>query len=170
MKKIYSLVVVLFCALSSQAQIVMPEAPYKKDPNIPAFSIQQADSSWFSATQLPKYDYTTIVYFSPTCGHCQIAAQDLVAHMDSLKNVFFVFVSYNPIPEIKEFGEHYKLNVFPNVRMGRDPKYFVPSFYRVEATPFVAVYDKNRKLIDVFDPPHKPAMEASQLIELINKK
>lgn len=170
MKKLYSILIVLFFAASLNAQTTIPEAPYKKDPNIPNFSIQQADSSWFSAAQIPKYDYTAIVYFSPTCGHCQIAAQDLVANMDSLKNVFFVFVSYNPLNEIKEFGEHYKLNVFPNVRMGRDPKYFVPAFYRVEATPFVAVYNKNHKLIDVFDPPHKPAMEASQLIELINKK
>ena len=167
MKKILSIVIVLLAAVSLQAQ---NDAPYKSNPNIPAFSIQQGDSTWFSAAQLPKYDYTAIVYFSPTCGHCQIAAQDIVAHMDSLKNVFFVFVSYNPLNEIREFGEHYKLNVFPNVRMGRDPKYFVPSFYRVEATPYVAVYDKNHKLMDVFDPPHKPAMEASQLIELINKK
>jgi hypothetical protein len=170
MKKLYSIIGLFFFVVSLQAQTVEQDAPYKKDPNIPAFAIQQGDSTWFSAAQLPKYDYTAIVYFSPTCGHCQIAAQDIVSHMDSLKNVFFVFVSYNPLTEIKGFGEHYRLTVFPNVRIGRDPKYFVPAFYRVEATPFVAVYDKNRKLIDVFDPPHKPVMEASQLIELINKK
>jgi cytochrome oxidase Cu insertion factor (SCO1/SenC/PrrC family) len=171
MKRISFLLFILLSALSLSAQTeTSPPPPYKNDPNIPAFIIQQPDSSWFSAEQLPKYEYTAIVYFSPSCGHCQITARDLVKNMDSLKNVFFVFVSYNPLNEIKEFYNYYGLNVFPNVRIGRDPKYFIPAFFRVEATPFVAVYDANRKLVQVFDPPNKNAMEAADLIALIHKK
>ena len=170
MKQLLIFLLAASLTTGTKAQTVDTIPPYKKDPNIPAFQILQPDSTWFSAAQLPKYDYTAIVYFSPTCGHCQIAAKDLVTHMDSLKKVFFVFVSYNPLNEIKEFAEYYGLNVFPNVRYGRDLNYFVPSFYRVEATPFVGVYNNNHKLLAVFDPPHKNAMEAADLIELINKK
>lgn len=169
MKKLVFLLLTVISAGALFAQ-ADPIPAYKKDPNIPAFVIQQPDSTWFTAEQLPKYDYTAIVYFSPTCGHCQLTTQDIVKHMDSLKNVFFVFVSYNPMNEISEFYRYYNLNTFKNVRIGRDPKYFIPSFFHVEATPFVAVYDNRHKLVMAFDPPHKPVMEASDLISLVHQK
>jgi thiol-disulfide isomerase/thioredoxin len=170
MKKIFGVFLLLSILANASAQTVDTVPPYKKDPHLPPFQIQLTDSTWFGKEQLPKYDYTAIIYFSPSCGHCQITAKDIAQHMDSLKNVFFVFVAYTSLPEIKEFYNYYGLNVFPNVRMGRDPKYYIPSFYRVEYTPFVGVYDRNSMLIQVFDPPHKPAMEAADLISLVNKK
>ena len=169
MKKICIFLLAALSSLAVAAQAV-EEPAYKKDPNLPTFSIQQTDSSWFTADAIPKYEYTAIVYFSPTCGHCQFTAKDIVKHTDSLKNVFFVFVSYSPMNEIREFYNAYGLNVFANIRIGRDPKYYVPSFFHVEATPFVAVYDRNHKLVTVFDPPHKPPMEAEDLVNLVNKK
>ncbi len=170
MKRILGVIVLLSIISTVSAQTADTLPPYKKDPRLPAFLIQQTDSTWFSREQLPKYDYTAIIYFSPSCGHCQITAKDIAQHMDSLKNVFFVFVAYTSIPEIKEFYNYYGLNVFPNVRMGRDPKYYIPSFFRVEYTPFVGVYDRDAMLLQVFDPPHKPPMEAADLILLVNKK
>lgn len=148
-----------------------PEAPYKKDPKVPAFKILQTDSTWFTKDQLPKkYDYTAIIYFAPDCGHCQYTVGELVKKMDSLKNVFFVFAAYKSLTEIGEFYNHYNLAVYPNIRMGRDPEYFIPSFYHVQSTPYVAVYDKKGMLIKVYDPPNNPVMEVSQLVELVNKK
>lgn len=170
MKHVWILLFIIISGVTASAQTPDTVPPYKKNPHIPSFKILQTDSTWFTKEQLPKYKYTAIIYFSPTCGHCQFTAQDLVKKMDSLKNVFFVFVSYNSIEEIKEFYIKYGLNVFRNVRIGRDPKYFIPSFYRVEATPFVAVYNSKGILMQVFDPPHKPAMEAYELINLIYKK
>ncbi len=148
-----------------------PDAPYKKDPKLPAFKILQTDSSWFTKEQVPRqYDYTAVIYFAPDCGHCQYTVGELVKHMDSLKNVFFVMAAYKSLAEIRQFYNHYNLAVYPNIRMGRDPEYAIPSFYRVESTPFVAVYDKKGILIKVYDPPHNPVMEVSQLVELVNKK
>lgn len=171
MKQLFSLLAGILSLTAVWAQNT-EDAPYKKDPNIPAFMIQQADSTWFSADKLPsasKYPYVAIIYFSPTCGHCQVAAKDILSHMDSLKNVFFVFVSYNSMNEISEFSQVYGLNTLANVKIGRDPKYFVPSFFRVESTPFTAVYDRHRKLIKVFDPPHNLAIEAVNLIPLVRQ-
>ena len=153
------------------AQTTAPEAPYKKDPKVPAFKILQTDSTWFTKQQLPKnYDFTAIIYFAPDCGHCQYTVGELAKHMDSLKNVFFVFAAYKTLTEIREFYNHYNLAVYPNIRMGRDPEYFIPSFYQVRSTPYVAIYDKKGLLVKVYDPPENPTMDVSQLIELVNKK
>ncbi len=144
-------------------------APYLKENRLPAFNLLLADSTFFTPDQLPKYEFTTIIYFSPDCGHCQHTAKDLVRTMDSLKNVFFVFVAYKSLEDIQGFGSYYGLDKFPNVKLGRDPYYFVPSFYRVEATPFVAIYNRNRELIKVFDPPHSPVMEIADLLKVTYK-
>ena len=144
--------------------------PYKKDPHIPRFSILLADSTSFTKAQLPKYDYTAIIYFSPDCGHCQYTTKEIVRHMDSLKNVFFVFVAYKSVAIIKEFVEAYGLNQYPNIRVGHDPLYYVPSFFRVSYTPHVAIYDKSGSLLKVYDPPNRPVMEVAELIELVNPK
>lgn len=144
--------------------------PYKKDPNLPAFNILLPDSTWFTKDQLPpKYDYTIIIYFSPDCGHCQHEAKEISQKMDSLKNAFFIFVAYKSLEEVAGFAEYYGLNKFTNVRVGRDPKYFIPSFYRVTRTPFVVVYNKKGLIEKVYNPETTDVPEASDLIALINK-
>jgi hypothetical protein len=172
MKYLSILLLSLFCAGTIAAQTTRDTVPpYKKDLHIPNFSILQPDSTLFTKALLPNnYEYTAIVYFSPDCGHCMFTTSELLKHMDSLSNVFFVFVSYKPLADIKEFYDHYHLNLFPNIRMGHESEYAVISFYQVASTPFVAVYNRKGTLTTVFDPPNHPVMEVSQLINLVNQK
>ena len=170
MKNSYLLLFFLIATLSGSAQTTVEELPaYKKDLHIPEFNILQTDSTWLTKEQLPKYDYTAIIYFAPDCGHCQYTVKELIKSMDSLTNVLFVFVAYKPLAELKEFYNHYELGKFPNIRMGRDPKYFVPAFFRVTATPFVAVYNRTGLLAKVFDPATNTTIEVPQLVALVNK-
>jgi hypothetical protein len=156
---------------SAMGQTPETEAAYKKDPKLPAFNLQLADSSWFTKADLPKtgYKYTIIVYFSPDCGHCQHEAKEITAHMDSLKNAFFVFVAYKPLDEIKGFAEYYGLDKFNNVKLGRDPKYYIPSFFRVTRTPFIVVYNQKGLLEKVYDPETTEVPGAEELVALVNK-
>jgi thioredoxin-related protein len=147
------LLAILLCTLivETNAQTHDTVPPYKKDPTIPAFSILQTDSTWFNKEALPSNKPIIIIYFSPDCGHCQLTAKEYVEKMDSFKDAFFVWVSFLSLDEIKSFAEEYKLNRFKNVRVGRDPKYFVPSFYQVKFTPFIAVYSKKGQLMETYD-------------------
>jgi len=138
--------------------------PYQKDSTIPAFSILQTDSTWFNKEALPHNEPVVIIYFSPECGHCQLTAHEFDEKMKKMKDVFFVWVSYHPMTDIKSFAEEYKLVDQKNIRVGRDPKYFVPSFYRVKFTPFMAVYGKNGKLIQTYDSGTDP----DTIIKLLN--
>ena len=143
--------------------------PYKKDNRLPSFTIQLPDSSFFTKENIPPgYQYTAIIYFSPDCSHCQHTARDVVKAMDSLKNVFFIFAAYKPLEDIKSFANYYNLDKFTNIVSGRDPKYFIPAFYRVQYTPFVAVYNSRGVLVQVYDPPNRSSMEVPELVELVN--
>lgn len=172
MKKCLIILSFLFSAGCVQAQTTAADAdaPYKKDNHLPAFNIQLPDSSFFTKENLPSgYEYTAIIYFSPDCSHCQHTAKDVVKSMDSLKNVFFIFVAYKPLEDIKGFANYYGLDRFKNIVSGRDPRYFIPSFYRVQYTPFVAVYNNKGLLVQVYDPPNRPSMEVPELVELVNR-
>ncbi len=124
--------------------------PFKKSPYIPAFKILQTDSTWFAKENIPKNKPVIIIYFSPDCGHCQITAKEFAEKMNELDDVFMVWVSRYAPQEVKKFGEEYKLNQFANVRLGTDTKYFIPVFYDVRFTPFMAVYDKKGKLLETY--------------------
>ena len=125
--------------------------PYLKVPFIPPFKILLSDSSSFAKDDLPKNVPVVIMYFSPDCGHCQLQVKEMADSMSFAKNVVFILASYKPVPEIAAFEKQYQLNQFSNIKIGRDTKYFIPSFYKVKFTPFVAVYSKKGKLLKAFE-------------------
>ena len=138
--------------------------PYKKDSSVPSFSILQTDSTWFNKQALPRNKPIVIIYFNPDCGHCQLTAHEFGQKINQFKDVFFVWVSYDSLSQIKSFAEEYKLLNAKNIRVGRDPKYYVPSFFRVRFTPFIAVYDKKGRLMQTYDGDAGP----DEIIRLLN--
>jgi len=119
-----------------------------KNPNLPPVKIITAingtDTTWFTNDNLPKDKTIAILYFSPECSHCQYEAKELLKAKEQLQNLFFVWVAYYPVSDIQAFTAKYQLSQMPNVIAGRDPKYFIPAFFRVEFTPYMAIYKKGK--------------------------
>lgn len=150
MKKIIAVFIFIICVCATtKAQDTIP--PFLQVPYIPPFKILLTDSSYFNKSDLPNKKSVVIIYLSPDCGHCQIQTKELADSMHLVKNVFFVLTSYKPISEIADFEATYQLKQFSNLKIGRDTKYFLPSFYKVKFTPFVAVYNKKGDLIKAFE-------------------
>ncbi|MFY7899430.1 MAG: TlpA family protein disulfide reductase [Chitinophagaceae bacterium] len=160
--------IVFYGTLFSQDTYVVDTVPaYLKTKKLPNFSIvtdiKKKDTTIFTQNNLPENTPVVIIYFSPECGHCEIEAKQIGLHMDSLRKAFFVFVSYHPLEKIKAFSEKYYLNKFSNIVVGRDIAYYIPVFFKVKYTPFVAVYDKNKNLIKVYE----QGSEIKELIQLV---
>lgn len=153
MKKIlFAIVLFLVCGSAINAQMLNDTLPpYKKVNTLPAFKILQADSTWLTNKDLPKNEPVVLIYFSPECGHCQLTAKEIVKNMNRLKDVLFLMISYHAPLEIKKFAQEYKLDHYSNVRLGRDPAYAIPSFYRVKFTPFMAAYNKEGKFMKAWE-------------------
>ena len=64
--------------------------------------------------------------------------------------------AYKTVDELSAFSKKYHLNLFQNVLVGRDIRYFIPPYYTISYTPFVAVYDANRKLVQYWSVPDRP--------------
>lgn len=166
MKKIilYFLAFMVTAVTSFGQEIKKDSLPaYIKNPEVPAFNILTIDSSYFAKENLPKNRPVVIIYFSPDCGHCQYEAKQIVQHMDSLKNAFFIWVSFHPLDQIKEFYKTYGLDKFDNIKIGRDLKYFIPSFYKVEQTPFMAIYNSK----GIFTKEFREGAKAEELIAVL---
>ena len=52
---------------------------------------------------------------------------------------------------IKQFYELYKIGEYPNITMGRDPAFFLGSFYKVQTYPSIFLYNKKGKFVKAFD-------------------
>jgi thioredoxin-related protein len=157
MKKIFLAFIFLFTIHGISHAQADSSAPYRKDPNLPYFKILQGDSTWFSKYDIPKNKYVVMIYFSPDCSHCQHTAEAFADSMNLFKNTFFVWVSFHTPPQIKTFAHQYKLDQFDNVRLGRDTSYYIPSFFQVRFTPFMAVYNPQGKLVQAFEGGEKPS-------------
>ncbi len=119
------------------------DAPYFKNHSYPDIKLLLTDSTTiFTKNNLPKDKTVAFIFFSPDCEHCQHTAKELVTKMDSLQNIIMVWngPSYLPLTDTKAFYEKYELNKYPNIIMGKEMAYFMPIFYRIEITPYAAIY------------------------------
>ena len=164
MKKLLLLIIIAVKINAVIAQEFDTIPPYQKDSlHIPAFTILKTDSLYTSDKAIPKDKPVVIVYFSPECGHCQITADEYSKKMKDMRNIYFVWVSYYPLPEVKAFAKKFNLQQFTNIVIGRDENYAIPSYYRVKFTPFMAVYNKEHHLIQTY----QQGTEADTLIKLL---
>ena len=123
-------------------------APYKRFPTVPPFQILLSDSTtYYRKAALPPDKAVLLMVFSPDCGHCQEEAKQLVQLKDQLTNIQVVLATLHPIWIMKEFISNYGLDGIPNVVVGRDPYYFLPSFYEIRHLPFFALYDRKGNLV-----------------------
>lgn len=123
---------------------------FKKNPVVPALYLVQVDSSTFTKENL-KQQPTLIMYFSPTCDHCQHQWEDMVKNKEALKDIQIIMATYQPFEEMEEFYKKEKIASYPNIKMGRDEKFGLPGFFRMKSLPFQALYDRHGKLITTFD-------------------
>lgn len=157
---------VLFVSVWAKGQSPISALPPYAQKPLPTYALLRTDSTVVRSVDLPAYPYTLFVYFSPDCGHCQTEAENLNAQMDSLQNVLLVWVSYRDWQDIRRFYLQYNMARFPNVVMGRDPEYILPSFFKVRFTPYVALYDKNKKFVKAWE----SGIAMSELLQLVREK
>ncbi|MGC4102026.1 TlpA family protein disulfide reductase [Ferruginibacter sp.] len=152
MKRYIVLLVLAFCSKAAFSQ-AEPDTSllYIKFPIVPSFRlINVADSSIFTKNDLKKKKFTIIMMFSPDCEHCQEETKHLTASIDLFKKAQIIMASPLDYGYIKKFYEEYKIADYPTITMGRDPAYFLGTFYKVRSFPSIFVYDKKGKYITSF--------------------
>lgn len=127
------------------------KAGYLRFPTIPPFTLLKADSTTITRDDLVRHKKTLVMFFSPGCDHCKHQTKDLLANMDKFKDVEILMATYQPMEEIQAFYNDFHLENYPNIKLGRDTKYFFVPFYKISNLPFLALYNNKGKLLTTFE-------------------
>jgi thiol-disulfide isomerase/thioredoxin len=150
MKKWVLVLSSVLLATIMMAQTPVNEPPYKRFPNVPPLQLLMKDSSTFTKDQLKKQPLI-IMYFSPSCDHCQHQMEDMIRDMEKLNGTQIVLATYQPFEEIDDFSKQFQLSKYPNIKVGRDNKYLLPPFYNIRSLPYLALYNKKGDLLTTFE-------------------
>ena len=133
---------------------------------IPPYKILTTKDQNLTSADLEKNKPVMIIYFAPDCPHCQKLIKDMKPSMSKFKNIQVIMITFSDIRMVKTFENDYGLKAYPNFILGTEGyTYTVQRFYQLKHTPFVAIYDKNGKLVQTFE--KQP--EASDLLTAIKK-
>jgi len=150
LKKLSALIILLVLAQLSWAQ-QDTSLLYLRFPFVPSFKLTKiSDSTYFTKNDLKKNKPTIIMIFSPDCEHCQEETKALTANIQLFKKAQIVMSSPLEYSYLRKFYDEYGIAGYPQITMGRDPTYFLGTFYKVRSFPAIFVYDKKGNLITSF--------------------
>jgi cytochrome oxidase Cu insertion factor (SCO1/SenC/PrrC family) len=146
---------------------VFSQVSYKTLTEFPAFKLKNSGNKIFTSTEvLKKNRPTVVVYFSPTCHHCQAQALDITGNMKLFKDVQFLFVTSYPEADTKSFLDEYAIEKFSNIRFGYDTAFAMGSFFMLKSLPGLFIYNKEGKFVRDFDTNLRPEMLKEALISI----
>jgi thioredoxin-related protein len=140
-------------ALSASAAFAQTDTSllYLRFPIVPTFKLTNiADSTYFTKADLNKKKATIIIIFSPTCENCVEETKELKEKIGLFKKAQIVMVSPLEYSYLRQFYDDNKISDYPTITMGRDPSYFLGTFYKVRSLPSIFVYNKKGDLVKSF--------------------
>lgn len=148
----WSFFLLLFLGLRAGAQTEPAAPPYQRFPTLPPLQLLLGDSSTkYTKEDLPKRRPVLYMLFSPDCSHCQHTAEELLQYKSEHKDIHIVMATLQPLHKMNDFVARYRLGELPNVVVGRDMYFFMPSFYGVHNLPYLAFYNRKGALIKGFE-------------------
>jgi thiol-disulfide isomerase/thioredoxin len=169
MKKFFNLLILVIAGWSVNAQQASnePQPGYLRFPTVPPLKILKVDSAtYFTKEDLSRKKPTIVMVFNPGCEHCKHETEEIIKNIDDFKNIQIVMSTPQSFTEMKGFYKEYKLNKYPNIIVGRDEHFTLPSFYMIHSLPFLAFYNKKQDLISV----HEGSMTVPKMLEEIKKE
>jgi thioredoxin-related protein len=149
MKKIFVLICLLIAAGCSFAQ-----NNEKPGAAIPPYKVLTTDSAWLTPANL-QHRRMLLIYFSPDCPHCQHMTMDLKQKIKQLGDTQIMMITWSnnyDIRAIKNFVRDYNLKKIPNITVATEGySYLIQKYFKIETTPFVAIYNSNGKLTKSFN-------------------
>ena len=128
--------------------MIVGKAATQERSEIPPFSMTLSNGQYFNAARMPKGKPVLLIYFDPECEHCHTLMNSYFNQPALFENAEVVMVTFKPLSELQAFVQSYQVHKYPNIKVGTEGKtYYLSIYYRMQSMPFVALYNKNGKLI-----------------------
>jgi thiol-disulfide isomerase/thioredoxin len=143
MKKVLILLLILSTFNTSFGQSNDP----KPGSYIPAFKVLLTDGKYFTSSDVEKNKPFVLIYFAPDCDHCIVLMDALFKKIHQLDQASILLVTFKPSTDLTNFEKKYQTTKFKNIKVGTEGlTYVLRDYYRLQKTPFTAVYDKKGRL------------------------
>ena len=85
--------------------------------NIPTFSFFTLKNKRYTNDSIPLSKSTLLLFFNTTCEHCRYETEQILKNKSNLYNTNVLFISKQPLKEIKTFDSLYQIsaNAFMSV-------------------------------------------------------
>ncbi|MCD6062999.1 MAG: redoxin protein [Flavipsychrobacter sp.] len=136
------------------AAVVDSSINYKKlGAPMPAIRMITADKKVLTDKDLANDASLFVIMFNPTCGHCQDETRLIGEHISQFKKTKVILLASPNMETMLSFFEA-TTNVskyYPTMQVGLDSADFIIKTFGYEALPQINIYDKDRKLVKVFN-------------------
>lgn len=132
--------------------------------SIPAFTFLTLENKGFTENNLSKSNYKLFVYFNSECEYCQSEATQISENIEQFKDSQLIFVSFEPLANIKKFASDFNLLDKENVIFLEDKKLEFAKIFDAKSIPFMLLYSKENQLIQKF----KGATKIDKIIKHFN--
>jgi thioredoxin-related protein len=123
----------------------------KPSVKMPSFNLLLADSTTYLNTKnIPSGKPIVLFYYYTYCEHCRAQLDGIIKDMNIMKDLNFYMITNASYADVKSFYKEYHLEKYPNITMAMDYTNFVPDSFKIQGVPFLAVYDKDKKLQQTF--------------------
>lgn len=144
MKNVYLAIAVLLGFLGN---VHSQKTTDRQGATIPSFKILLTNGSYYTSDNIDKSKPFVLIYFAPDCDHCTVLMDGLFKKVRQLDNTSVVMVTFKPPQELVAFEKKYNTYKYPNIKVGTEGyTYWLRNYYKLDKTPFVAVYNKKGAL------------------------
>jgi thiol-disulfide isomerase/thioredoxin len=110
---------------------------------LPQFKMLQTNGTYFASAEIQKNRPFVLIYFAPDCDHCIVLIDKLFKRIHQLDKTSVVLITFKPVKELIAFEKKYNTARYPNIKVGTEGyTYVLRNFYKLQKTPFTALYDK----------------------------
>jgi len=114
---------------------------------LPSFSLTLADSvTTFNTDKIAEGKSFVIFYYQPYCPYCRAQTEEIIKNINKFNRSDIYMISSWPYQDVQKFAAHYNLSKYPNITVISDRKNELKTYFQSTGVPFLAFYDKQRKL------------------------
>lgn len=118
---------------------------------LPSFNLLLTDSTThFNTQNIQPGQPFVLIFIGTHCPFSRAQIEDILIDAKSLQNFHFYIFAVESLLELKEFYNHYKLDHYSNFTIGLDHDHFFARHFNDLSVPYLAIYDENKRLKQVF--------------------
>ncbi len=113
------------------------------------FTFRDMQDKPFSQNDISRDKPTIMIFFNPTCDHCQSEADSMTHRAKDFEKINVIWVAAAAKPAMKTFDSTYHIAA-NNMKLLRDTAKTAGKLFNIKDVPSILFFDKNHQLLSKY--------------------